>query len=356
MREPSACSPGKVIQRRGVCRTDFGEFATHILVHGGERETMNTMGSMMARHQCIGAALLCAVCSAGVTGGFVIDGTKDGGYGPALALQTVQTGFGDNDNELNAGYAVISGGYLHIMITGNLESNFNQLEIFLDSKAGGQTVYDGIGTPGLKLDGLKFDAGFTADYHLWARRGIDGMANAMFNLDIVDLAAQSGTAYTDIMGGTQGSGQTGTGVNADPILVGYNDNNVAGVLGGTDAANQAAAAAVTTGFEMAIKLSDIGYAGGPINIMVGINGSNHDYWSNQFLGGLPTNMMNGVPAGTGNLGGDGTGIFTGVAPIDFTAIAGLQYFTLVPAPGTLALLALGLPAVRSRRRRGSSRP
>jgi hypothetical protein len=296
---------------------------------------------------CAGMSLAAATSSA--SAGINVDGTIDGQYGAALAVQTVNTQFGDNENELNAGYAHISGGMLYIMITGNLNDNFNSLELFIDSKAGGQAVYNSAGNGNTAtLNGLVFDNGFTADYHIFAQRGVD-MANAQFNLDFADLAALSASSYFDVMGGTQGAGNTGTGVNSNPILVGYNNNNLAGVLGGTDAANQAAALAVTTGFELAIDLSDLGWGGGPINIMVGVNNLDHNFWSNQFLSGLPADMMNGIPMGTGNLGGDGNGTFTGTGAVNFANIAGNQYFTVVPTPATFAVL--GLLGFASRRRR-----
>ena len=268
-----------------------------------------------------------------------VDGTRDAGYGSALAVQTVETQFGDaNPNggsELDAGYATISGGRLYLMLTGNLEANFNKLEIFIDSKAGGQSVFDSSGNDDAgRMDGLVFDAGFTADYHIIVRRGNDS-GNLKFDLDFANLGAQSASGYLDILtgGGADGAGSTGTGVNGQPIEVGYDNSNVAGVGGGTAAANQAAAAAVTTGLELSIALSDLGYVGGPINVMVGQNGGGHDYWSNQFLGGLP--------APQGNLGGDEAGNFTGEAAIDMTHFAGNQFFTLVPEPSTLALAGLG---------------
>ena len=64
-----------------------------------------------------------------------VDGVRDVEYGVAKAVQTVQTGFGDNDNELDAAYASCTAGRLYLMVTGNLEANFNKLEIFIDSNA-----------------------------------------------------------------------------------------------------------------------------------------------------------------------------------------------------------------------------
>ena len=270
-----------------------------------------------------------------------VDGTLDAEYGAARAVQTVETGFGDNFSEWNAGYGAIQGGNLHLMLTGNLEANFNKLEIFIDSKVGGQSVFTSAGNDNaFRMNGLVFDAGFLADYHLIVRRGNDG-GNDKFDVDFADLGAISFSAYFDILGGLTGSGATGTGVNANPIGVAYDNSNMAGILGGSGAANQAAALAVMTGLELSIALSDLG-ATGDIRVMVGQNGGGHDYWSNQFLGGLP--------APQGNLGGDEMGGFTGEGAIDMTHFGGDQFFT-VPEPSTWALTGLGMAALLIFRRK-----
>lgn len=295
--------------------------------------------------------LLVATLAAPASAQIVVDGTKDAGYGAALAVQTVDTQFGNaNPNggsELDAAYGIISGGRLNLMLTGNVEANFNKLNIFIDSKAGGQAVFDSSGNDNAgRMDGLVFDTPFTADYHINFRRG-DDAGNLRVDIDFANLSAQSASGYGDIMtgGGLDGTGSTGTGVNSQPIQVGYDNSNTAGVGGGTGAADQAAALAVTTGLELSIDLVDLGYVGGPLRVMVGQNGGGHDFWSNQFLGGLP--------AGTGNLGGDGLGTFTGEGAIDFTLIPGDQYFNVVvpePMTGALAsLAALGMVAAARRR-------
>lgn len=265
----------------------------------------------------------------------IIDGTIAGdGYGDAVSVQTVQTGFGDNASELNAAYARVEAGRLFLALTGNIEGNFNKLEIFIDSRAGGENTLSG--QPGNDnsgvMAGLTFDSGFEADYHLILRRGFDG-SNNRFDLDYAVLGTSDFSFYGDVFGGSQeGSGTTGTGANAFPIELGYDNSNIAGVLGGDQAADQDAARAVQTGVELSIDLADLGLPSGAFKVMAFVNGSNHDYASNQFLGGLQPPQ--------GNLGGDGFGNYTGVVDFDLNDFAGEQYF-IVPAPGALALLGLG---------------
>jgi hypothetical protein len=76
-----------------------------------------------------------------------------------------------------------------------------------------------------------------------------------------------------------------------------------------------------------------------------INGTGHNFLSNQLLGGLP--------APQGNLGGDGNGNFTGtLSGINLNNYAGDQFFTVVvPEPSTYALVGLGLGALLAFRRR-----
>lgn len=285
----------------------------------------------------------------------VLDGSIAGdGYGSPVAIQTVQTGFGDGNpsggSELDGAYARIQGGRLYLTLTGNLESNFNKLNIFIDSQAGGQNVLQNDANNGGtnptndgwagKHAGFTFDSGFTADYMLILRNGNSG--SDRFDIDFATIGGGAGAFLSggDVFGGSF------AGANAmalpNGIGVAFNPSNTGGVLGGDQAADMMAAAAVLTGVELSIPLSAIGNPVGEFRISAMINGSNHDFLSNQFLGGLA--------APQGNMGGDGTGVFTGsIGQINLNNFAGDQFFT-VPAPGAAALLGLGgLVALRRRR-------
>jgi hypothetical protein len=256
----------------------------------------------------------------------VVNGTIAGdSYGVAASVQAVETEFGDNLSELDAGYCTTVSGRFYLALTGNLEDNFNKIEIFIDSKPGGETVLSGLpGNDGSgAMAGLAFDAGFVPDYHIIVRHGFSG--GDRFDLDFGELGTANFSSYGDVFGGAQeGSGATGTGLNTQPIEVGFDNSNGAGVLGGTGAADQAAALAVQTGLELSIALVDLGSAGGDISVCAFVNNADHNYASNQFLGP--------VQPPQGNLGGDGAGTFTGVLDFDLGSFAGHQFFTCSGEP------------------------
>ncbi len=295
----------------------------------------------------LSVCVLAAVAVAAPT----LDGFRDPAYGSAAAVQSVESGF--TLSELDAAYASVEGGTLYLMLTGNLQNNFNRLNIFIDSQAGGQNVLQNNANFGGtnpendnwagKHAGMTFDSGFEADYMLILRNGNSG--GNRFDIDYAVVGGGLGNfvAAGNVFGGSL------TGANASALSngigVAFNNSNVGGVLDGTGAANQAAALAVTTGVELAIPLSTIGNPVGAFKISAMINGANHDYLSNQFL--------SGVPAGTGNLGGDGAGGFTGsLSGIDLNQVAGNQYFRVVPEPASLVMLgALAPLLVRGRAKR-----
>lgn len=298
----------------------------------------------------------------------IVDGTRDIDYGAAKAVQTVETQFGDSTGgfsgggELDAGYAVVDSGRLYVLLTGNVEANFNKVSVFIDSKAGGENVLSGgpsydFGNVSQNFGGLTFDTGFEADYHVFGRWG-----GGAFEVDIVDrdggtcgascngdFGAASVGAGTPIQSGSAlGNGTGTTSFLSSALDFGFNNNNSAGVLGGTGAADPNAAAAVLTGFEFSVALADIGNPGpgDVIKIHAAYGNGDNNFHSNQILGGLP--------APQGNLGGDGAGGFTGnLGGIDFNNFGGNQFFVVgVPEPTSLALAGLAIVGMFSTRRRG----
>ena len=278
---------------------------------------------------------IAAVLGSGSAIAQVIDGSRTSAgesYGAPLVIQTVQTQFGDSmmgggGSELDAAYAYTDGTNLYLMLTGNLESNFNKLNIFIDSQPGGENVItadtgNGGNNPtndgwANKYAGLTFDAGFEPDFLIICRNGsFDG---DRFDIDFCTVGSDSvALSAFDVFGGsTQGS----DGMLSNGITVGFDNSNDAGVLGGTQAADALAAAAVETGVELKIPLSEINASvGDTIKVCAHINGSNHDYLSNQFLAGLVPDQ--------GNLGGDGLGNFTGdLSLVDLTLFADDQCFS-----------------------------
>lgn len=264
-------------------------------------------------------------------------------YGPALATQNTQTGYGNNTDpsaetangsELNQAFARVEGDALYLMLTGNVQTNWSQLELFIDAHAGGQnTILAGNanvdGGALQKMAGLKFDAAVSADYYV--RFVATGNVPRQMWGDYV-------TMPTGAVGSTsqwfQGGAISSTQLLVSPptgIEIALNNSNVSGVEAGDGLSGSAADA--TTGAEYKIPLAAIGNPTGDIRLVAFINDGGHQNVSNQVLGGL---------GGGGNLGNP--------ANVDFSAIAGDQYFTVaVPEPATLGLLALGGLLARRRR-------
>lgn len=282
-----------------------------------------------------------------------LDGSISGdGYNLA-ATQSTQTQFGDNGSELNAAWAQIDSGVLYLTLTGNLENNFNKLNIFIDSGLGGQTTLQADANNGgnnpendnwaNQHNGFTFDSNFDANYMIIVRNGNFG--GDRFDIDFATVGGGLGAFETasDVFGGSL----TGSNANALPgagIGVAFDNSNGAGIAGGTGAADPNAAEDVLTGIELAIPLSSIGNPSiSDLRISPMVNGSNHDFLSNQILSGFQPPQ--------GNLGGDGAGNFTGsVQGINLNNFAGNQWFN-IPEPATLALAGLALCGMLSTRRR-----
>jgi hypothetical protein len=264
-----------------------------------------------------------------------VNGQYKAAYGSAVAVQQNATGFGDsnlgqinfaNGSELNAAFFSGDATNANLLFTGNLESNFNKFVIFLDNGGGGQnTITGGASLPG-NYTGMKFDTGFSATHWISITCG----GNFGMFVDGGNLLTNTG----GYLGGNDGQsgGVLGLGGNNTlGLAVALDNSNVLGVTSGS----AAGALSATTGIEVQIPWASLGLApGSTFKAMGFINGSNHDFVSNQLLGSLAS--------GTGNLGGN-------VGGIDFSALDGDQFF-VVPAPSSAALVvAGGLVAMRRRR-------
>jgi hypothetical protein len=288
----------------------------------------------MKRFLAIAAVAACG--SAAWASAFVIDGVRDAKYGSSIVLQNTPTGFGNSDlgmadwangSELNGAYGMIANGNLHLFFTGNLETNYNKLEIFIDSVAGGQNVLRGdnadVDFNGLnRMAGLTFDSAFSPDYYLTATNGDSGGYQIFANF--AELLTNGGGAG-GFIGGSGAGNRVLVGSNG--VFIGVDNSNVDGVDGGS----VGDPASVMTGIEVMIPLSLLGNPAGPISVAAFINGGGHDFLSNQVLGGV---------GGAGNLGEPSL--------VNFNDIDGDQFFTIVPEPVSLMLLALGGLMLRRR--------
>lgn len=290
----------------------------------------------MLRSTKLASGLVLALAVAPVVQGAVtVNGILDvaDGY-TRYATQTNNTQFGDNLNpdgtssggsELNAAYAKIESGYLNLFIAGNLENNFNKLQIFLDDGRPGQSTLSATGGQGGigNMSGAKFSPDFQGTYALNISGG--GSTPYTFYVDKFDLATQS-PASSQALGSFAPNNATANTVG--PLSISVDNTNIAGVDGtAPSAANAANAEAVTTGVEIAIPLTQLGNpSGGNIKVMALINGGGSDYLSNQFLPGLPTV--------TGNLGATLGGLF------DFSATAGQYFSVAVPVASNVGTWAL----------------
>lgn len=303
------------------------------------------------------SVLLCG--AAAFAGGIVIDGSAEKAYGPAVAVQAVHTGFGNasdggvngfcNGSELDGAFAIldVEGGFLYLTLAGNLESNFNKLDIFIDSRAdAGQNelrgdnpdldfnnlnrMGSGVDGEGNPVPGLRFDEGFAADAVMFftvggGDFGADPQVPPTMYVNFGQLLTEGGG-----VGGFVGSGAWSTELgcnlletNQYGLEAGLNNSNVGGVSG--DPAEPGSGDGVRTGLEIKIPLALIDWDGtSPIKVCAFVNGGGHDYMSNQVLGSLPV--------GSGNLGGDGFGGYvggsSGALRIDFATIEGDQFVTI----------------------------
>ena len=275
-----------------------------------------------------------------------VDGQLDAAfYGAPLAVQDSPTTFGNATNghhrfavqgsELDAAYARVSDGYLYLFIAGNLETfgngvqwsvgNMNKIDIFVDAVPGGQNSLRGdnvdvdsgaLGSMG-HLDtnnvGLRFDAGFEADFYLtfynrtevipyYSPAYVEAWRGFLYYATLP--TGGGGTAQT--LGVAQDPSHTGfvtTFTFTNGVRLGFDNSNVGGVwgTGATNEADVSQATNVATGLELALPIElfadDAGELNDVIRIVAFVNDINHRYLSNQVLG--PMGQSSG---GYGNLG------------------------------------------------------
>lgn len=227
-----------------------------------------------------------------------------------------------------------------MFLAGNTENNGNHLNVFIaGGAAGGQNVLNAAATATMQaMNGSVFSPGF----------------NATFGFDVNDY---SGTLYSEeynLIGGTGGyvgalaESSLGIAAGSDGGVTSiYLNNNHASTMGASGAALSGATsgANATTGYELVIPLSAIGYGGGNIMVLADINGGSDGYLANQFLPGLAV--------GTGNVGGGGPYTGSSGSQFNFANTPG-EYFTIagVPEPASMAMLGFaGLTTLLAIRRR-----
>lgn len=258
-----------------------------------------------------------------------IDGVADDAeYGVAQDIQFNETQFGDTRSEsVNFGagsqidglFAYQDATDLYLTFAGNLESNGNRLVIFIDSVAGGQNQL-AANNPNLGLNdylnrmgediadpnfpGLKFSAGFEADYVVSV--ALDGERPVAF-VDFAEIFNADPNLNLGFFVGEFGSRCTTMGGAVDPntgdlgapgILLAYDNSNEVGVssAGGGAGIDINGGFANILGVEMLIPLGAIG-APSSVDIVAGIVSNDGAFFSNQFVGSL----TDGIAAASANL-------------------------------------------------------
>lgn len=286
-------------------------------------------------------------------------------------------GYGSELNNVRA-FIDTANNRLHVFIAGNMETNYNKLQLFFDAAPGGQNTLRGdnvdISFNGLNSNaGVTFDAGFEADYWMNINNGVDGGTGALVRFADAATLRTNGAEFDpffgvitdygafyggdiatrpvmvfdgprlDIQDGSLGglfteygprlTGQNPAAPISNLIEAIINNSNVGGVTDSTAVAS--AVRAVNSGIEISIDLDELGWDGQQDILLAGwVSNAGFDFVSNQVIGGLPD--------GTGNLGGPST--------VNFANIDGDQFIRIIPAPGSIALLGLsGLAAIRRRR-------
>ena len=228
----------------------------------------------------------------------IMDGFADVEYGAAVAVQDTMTNFGDasiglidfcDGSEIDAIYGFIDDERINLLVSGNIQSNNNHLELFLDFAEGGQNTIRG-DNPGVNFNalgrmgsdgtnpGLTFDPDFAAD--AWFEVNCGGDTEFNFYASAAQMLTDGGGTGLEL--GSAGSGVALTNFNGMQVAI--NNSNVEGVVGGTDLDD---GSGVFTGGEISIPLERlVGYDGGDIKVSAFINSNDHGFVSNQVIGGI----------------------------------------------------------------------
>ncbi|QDU70946.1 dockerin type I domain-containing protein [Mucisphaera calidilacus] len=328
---------------------------------------------------------------------------EPGEYGSALSVQNTNTGFGDsnlampefaNGSEIDAVYGTVANDTLYLMVTGNLESNFNKMVFMVDSVAGGvnQLLNDpedplpdldfgeGGFLNGLRsMSGITFDEGFEADYMVAVTHGTENIddftSGWLLSTHFAELKPQSQNPAAGYAGGISSPGVQGVdsvfvdASNADPgttpieqfyitpsggrpaadnsafgIQASINNLNAfeeddfgtvtAGGVFGNGETDEASPELIALAEQVTTGVEvaiPLSTIGNPTgDIKVHIHINGSNY---SYL----SNQVNGVGVLQGNLGGDGAGGFIGGADplsgIDFNNFDGLQYDVIANGSG-----------------------
>ena len=288
----------------------------------------------------------------------IVDGTAESAYGCPLAVQQIQTQYGNSlgtnlmsnagGSELDEAYGLIKDNILFLVFAGNLENNFNKINIFFMTGPGGQNtltnVNPGVDSGGLNAmgattngngAGLTFHTGFAPNYWISVTGG--GAPYKLF-ANYAQLwpggTNSSGVATNGYFLGSTNpanptNGTLSAGTNPFVIQATLNDSNTNGVDGGTCATNASgqvesalASTNVTTGVELGIPLAAFGSPTGAIAICAFISSGSYTQMSNQVLPPLGTNDLGYCQ---GNLQG-----VARTSAIDLNTFPGQAYFLVGP--------------------------
>lgn len=251
----------------------------------------------------IAALVPCALAGFGTP---TLDGSLTGDeaiYGAAIAIQNVDTSFGDaNGNLLGGGGSELDGLYLawdasnlYVLCTGNLESNGNILFVFIDNTAnaggvsglftginGGDGYFQPNGS-GNGMGGSTFPTGMNVDYAL-AYKVFDDGGDSDLDWRYQEANLTAGT--TSVFGNFDTADGTNPVVDTSQVIDMAIDNSNAAGVGGSPPSQSGAPAAVTTGIELGIPFSQIPGSfttTTPFQIFVAICSGDGNFFSNQTL-------------------------------------------------------------------------